>query len=42
MSKRAMLIIAMVVAISTGYDFYRGYHNTRSGKAIKKAAFVLG
>ncbi|HEV3254597.1 MAG TPA: hypothetical protein VG033_09330 [Candidatus Acidoferrales bacterium] len=30
MSKRAMLFFAVIVAISTVYDFYRGYHETRS------------
>ena len=30
MSKRAMLFLAVLVAISTVYDFYRGYHETRS------------
>jgi cytochrome c biogenesis protein CcdA len=29
-SKRAMLFFAVIVAISTVYDFYRGYHETRS------------
>lgn len=30
MSKRAILFFAVLVAISTGYDFYCGYHETRS------------
>ncbi len=30
MNKRAILFLAVIVAISTVYDFYRGYHETRS------------
>jgi hypothetical protein len=30
MSKRAILFLAVLVAISTLYDFYRGDHETRS------------
>jgi len=30
MSKRAILFLAVLVAISTVYDFYRGYHETQS------------
>jgi hypothetical protein len=32
MGKRvtAILFIAVLFAVSTGYDFYRGYHGTRS------------
>jgi cytochrome c biogenesis protein CcdA len=30
MSKRAMLFLAVIIAISTVYDFYRGYHETQS------------
>jgi cytochrome c biogenesis protein CcdA len=30
MSKRAMLLLAVIIAISTVYDFYRGYHETQS------------
>jgi hypothetical protein len=30
MSKRQMLFLAVAVGISAGYDFYRGYHQTRS------------
>jgi LPXTG-motif cell wall-anchored protein len=31
MSKRAMLFLAVLVAISNVYDFHRGYRETRSG-----------
>jgi cytochrome c biogenesis protein CcdA len=30
MSKRTILFLAVIVAISTVYDFYRGYHEMRS------------
>jgi len=30
MNKRAILFLAVIVVISTVYDFYRGYHETRS------------
>ena len=30
MNKRTIALIAVVIAISAAYDFYRGYHHTRS------------
>jgi hypothetical protein len=30
MNKRTILCLAVIVAISTVYDFYRGYHEMRS------------
>jgi hypothetical protein len=42
MSKRAKLFLALAVAISAAYDFYRGYHETRSvGRGIVYVALGL-
>jgi hypothetical protein len=42
MSKWAIILIAALFAVSTGYDFYRGYHETRSiGGGIASVIFGL-